>query len=137
MSFLNQEEINRMISDFDTLLDSPETPTVILIWDEDGTYNSAYDKWTGATEKTKEDVSAMVNIISETDLEEVGGTNIKAGDILFYFSNTEDLDKRNLKIRFKVIDYKPVLPQPILAEDFLVPLGNSQMAQVILARRLV
>ena len=136
MGFLNQEEINRIIADFGTLLGSPETPTVILIWNEGGDYNKVYDKWTGATEKTKEDVSAMVNVISEMDLKEIGGTNVKAGDILFFFSNTEDLDKRNLKIRFKDIDYKPVLPQPTLAEDFLVPLGDSQIAQIILTRRL-
>ena len=135
MSFLNQGEIDRIIADFVTLLGSPETPTVTLIWDEGGIHNEIYDKWTGATEKTK-DVSAMLKVISETDLKKIGGTNVKAGDMLFFFSNTEDLDKRNLKIRFKDIDYKPVLPQPTLAEDFLVPLGNSQIAQTILARRL-
>lgn len=136
MSFLNQEEIDSMIADFETLLASPEIPTVILMWDEDGVYSKPYDKWTGSTAKTKADVSAVVNVISEADLKEIGGTNVKAGDIAFFFSNAEDLDKRNLKIRFKSIDYKPVLPQPTLAENLLVPLGSSQMAQVILARRL-
>ena len=136
MGFLNQEEIDKIIADFEALLGSPETPTVTLIWNEGGTYDKVYDKWTGAIEKTKENVSAMVNVISEMDLKEIGGANVKVGDVLFFFSNKEDLNKRNLKIRFRNIDYKPVLPQPTLAENFLVPLGNSQIAQIILARRL-
>ena len=136
MSFLKQEEINRIIADFGTLLVSPETPTVIFMWDEDGIYSEVYDKWIEVVEKTKKDIHAMVKVISETDLKKIGGTNVKVGDILFFFSKTEDLEKRNLKIRFREIDYKPVLPQPILAEDFLVPLGDSQIAQTILARRL-
>ena len=98
MPFLSQEAINSIIADFETLLLSPETPKIILKWTEGGTYDKNYDKWTGATAKTKENVPSMVNVISETDLKEIGGANIKAGDILFYFSQTEDLEKRDLKI---------------------------------------
>lgn len=141
--FLNQAEISMIRRDFIDYLNSPECITIKLKWiaDHTGVYDKDYRIWLNDMPVYNEEtIRAGFQDITSVSVRKYGWGDDLIGGAVLLFDSAKDLSgKPGLTFEQQtdggIINWAPVIPQPTIPEGLRVPLGTTQMAQVVACRR--